>query len=529
MVFESIEGAVRCAVKVQQQIPLYDGEQPADRAIRFRIGINVGDALADGTDIHGEVVNVAARLEAICPPGAICLTRSVRDHLRERLNLDFEALGPLSLKNIARPVEAFLLRPLSPSAPRASERAPVYGVEEALPPDDRPSIAVLAFTNLSGDPEQEYFADGIVEDLITALSRVGGFFVISRNSSFAYKGRALDLKQVARELFVRYVVEGGIRRTTKRVRISARLVEATTGRQIWGDQFDGELTDIFDLQDRMTESIVGAIAPNMRRAEIARAWAKPTHNLDAYDLYLRALERHYTLQRSASDTAIDLLKKAIAIDGDYALAKAFLAAIYVWRIVAAWDNPSDVVSTAISLARDALATSRDDPDTLRFAAHAISHLDHDYDLALATLDRAIKLNPNSAQAFNIAGWVHIHRCEPEPALDLFQRAMRLSPLDQEMGWMLWGVGFAYVMQGKTADAVAVLKRAIREMPNWPVTYRPLIYALMRSGRVEEAHKAAEHYLRLEPNFRLSTASIPFSSRAFVDEYIATLRLAGLPD
>ena len=282
VVFDSIDGAVRCAVKVQQEVPIHDRDQPPDRTVRFRIGINLGDAIADGTDLHGDAVNVAARLQAKCPPGGICVSRSVRDHVRDRLDLAFEELGPLDLKNIARPVEAFVLR-------LDDEAAGPRSVKASAAPSlsDKPSIAVLPFQNMSGDPEQEYFADGVVEEIITGLSRIPSFFVIARNSSFAYKGKSPDVRKVGLELGVRYVLEGSVRKAGTRVRIAGQLVDTTNGAHLWADRFEGDLTDIFQLQDKVTVSVVGAIEPRICMAEIERALRKPTENLEAYDLVLR--------------------------------------------------------------------------------------------------------------------------------------------------------------------------------------------------------------------------------------------------
>ena len=253
IVFDSIDGAVRCAVKVQQQVPTCDGDQPPDQTIRFRVGINVGDVIPDGTDVHGDVVNVAARLQAECPPGGICVSRQVRDHVQDRLGLGFEELGALKLKNIGRPVEAFVLRlDAAATTPKSVERSLVQGKGEVLPLPDKPSVAVLAFNNMSGDPEQEYFSDGISEDIITELSRSRSLFVIARNSSFIYKGRAVDVKQVARELGVRYVVEGSVRRSGSRIRVTAQLIDAGIGNHIWAERYDRALEDVFAVQDDIT-------------------------------------------------------------------------------------------------------------------------------------------------------------------------------------------------------------------------------------------------------------------------------------
>ena len=252
IVFDSIDGAVRCAVKVQEQVPIHDGDQPSDRAIRFRVGINIGDAIADGTDLHGDAVNVAARIQAECPPGGICVSRAVRDHVHGRLDLAFEELGPLSLKNIARPVEAFVLKLMCRDYAEIRRAISCAWHDDALPLPDKPSIAVLAFTNMSGDPEQEYFSDGIADDIITELSRSRSLFVIARNSSFTYKGRAVDVKQVARELGVRYVVEGSVRRSGSRIRVTAQLIDAETGNHIWAERYDRALEDVFAVQDEIT-------------------------------------------------------------------------------------------------------------------------------------------------------------------------------------------------------------------------------------------------------------------------------------
>ena len=290
IVFDSIDGAVRCAVQMQQQVPLHDGDQPPDRAIRFRVGINIGDAIADGTDLHGDAVNVAARLQAECPPGGICVSRSVRDHVRGRLDLAFEELGPLILRNIDRPVEAFVLRlGAGATTPKSVERSLVHNTGEPLPLPGKPSIAVLAFANMSGDLEQEYFSDGIADDIITELSRSRLLFVIARNSSFSYKGRAVDVRQVARELGVRYVLEGSVRRGGERVRVSAQLIDADAGIHVWAERYDRKLTDVFAVQDEITNAVTIAIEPAIADAEQRRALRKPPETLGAWEAYQHGL------------------------------------------------------------------------------------------------------------------------------------------------------------------------------------------------------------------------------------------------
>ena len=290
VVFDSIDGAVRCAVQVQQQMPIHDGDRPPDRAIRFRVGINIGDAIANGTDLHGDAVNVASRLQAECPPGGICVSRSVRDHVHGRLELTFEALGTLSLKNITRPIEAYVLKAANSVVTSEPATVLALGANASLPLPQRPSIAVLPFANLSADPDEEYFSDGIADDIITELSRDRQLFVIARNSSFSYRDRSIEVKQVARELGVRYVVAGSVRRAAKRVRINAQLIDAIDGNQIWAERYDHEVGDLFSLQDEITVALIRAILPTVTDAEQRRILRKqPTSSLSAWETYQRGL------------------------------------------------------------------------------------------------------------------------------------------------------------------------------------------------------------------------------------------------
>src|SRR5689334_3535638 len=353
IVFDSIDGAVRCAVKVQQQVPVLDGDQPPDQAIRFRIGINIGDAIADGTDLHGDAVNVVARLQAQCPPGSICVSRSVHDHVHGRLGLYFEELGPLRLKNIARPVEAFEVKlDAAGRIPKSVDPSPLRDTQKTLPLPDKPSIAVLPFQNMSGDPEQEYFTEGMVEEIITALSRIRWLFVIARNSSFVYKGQAINVRQVGRELGVRYIVEGSVRRAGGRVRIAAQLIEAETGSHVWADRFDGSLEDVFDLQDKVALSVAGIIEPALQAAESRRSANRQTNDLTAYDLYLRAIALFYPVTKERLFTALGLLEQAIAIDPSYGLALSWAAVCHLRLISDGWaEQPETNRRKCIELSR----------------------------------------------------------------------------------------------------------------------------------------------------------------------------------
>ncbi len=380
--FPSVVEAVRCAVEVQQGMVARNADVPEQKRITFRVGINLGDIIIDGDDIYGDGVNVAARLEGLAEPNGICVSRVVRDQVRDRLAVGFEDMGEREVKNIARPVRVFRI-----AAPAVVQPTALAKPALALP--DKPSIAVLPFSNLSGDPEQDYFADGIVEDIITALSRVHWLFVIARNSSFTYKGKAVDVKQVGRELGVRYVLEGSVRKAGGRIRITGQLVDTSTSAHIWADHFDGTLDDVFDLQDRVTSSVVGAIEPKLRRAEIERARIKPTESVDAYDCFLRALALHETGKSEDSKEALQLLYRAIETDRGYASAYGLAAWVYLRQKVRGWISPSDpAIAEGIRLARLAAENGRDDPVALWMAGITISLLAGELEYARANREGA---------------------------------------------------------------------------------------------------------------------------------------------
>jgi adenylate cyclase len=348
--FPSVVDAVACAAAIQEGMVARNASVPEDKRIVFRIGINIGDIIIDEADIHGDGVNIAARLEALAEPGSICLSDDAYRQVRGKINATFSDMGEHALKNIAQPVRTWRLVVGGGLAPQTD-------VKPALPLPERPSIAVLPFQNMSGDPEQEYFADGTVEEIITALSRFPQLFVIARNSSFTYKHRAVDVKQIGRELGARYVLEGSVRKAGHRVRITGQLIDAVMGVHLWADRFDGAMDDMFDLQDRVTASVVAAIAPKIEQAEIERARTKPTENLNAYDLYLRALEQHYRMTKPASDAAVSLLLRALELDPRYSLAKALLAEVYVSRRNG-WGTAEEA-DIGLALAREAIAAGRE--------------------------------------------------------------------------------------------------------------------------------------------------------------------------
>ena len=355
--FASAVDAARCAVEVQRGMADENTEIPQAKRIEFRIGIHLGDIIIDDNDIFGDGVNIAARLESIAVPGGISISRAVHDQVRDRINVCFDDKGEIALKNIARPVQVFAISGAKESKTTVSPES-----KPALALPDKPSIAVLPFTNMSGDPEQDYFADGMVEDIITALSHFKALFVIARNSSFTYKGRAVDVKQVGRELGVRYVLEGSVRKAANRVRITGQLVDTATGAHLWADRFDGGLGDIFDLQDQVTESVVGAIAPAVEKAEIERAKRKPTESLDAYALYLRGLARFYQFaNRQANDEALRLFNSAIELDPDFASAYGRAAFCYVFAKINGWiSDTANEIAEVTRLAQRAVELGKDD-------------------------------------------------------------------------------------------------------------------------------------------------------------------------
>jgi adenylate cyclase len=383
---------------------------------------------------------------------------------------------------------------------------------------------------MSGDPEQEYFADGITEDIITALSRAKWFYVIARNSSFTYKGRAADVRHVGQQLGARYALEGSVRRAGHKLRITAQLSETATGHQIWADRFEGNIEDIFELQDNVTEAIAGVIEPSLYSAEISLARVKPTESLSAYDLYLRALPHHYAMTPDDFAQALQLLHRAVEIDPEFSLAKAFLAFSYVTRFAIGWNEEGDK-ERAIDLARQALADHREDPTTLRCAGHTLAFLARDYDTALFAIERALALNPNSPTVLNSAGWIFYYALQFERAVDCLLRSIRLSPHDPDAGYSLSALAYAYLFLNRNEDAESCAARAIRERPNWSPGHRVRIFALVRLDRVSDAKAAVADYLTRWPDttIRQLMPLWPLKNFMFGQEYEQALRIAGMPE
>jgi TolB-like protein len=477
--FQSVVDAVRCAVEVQRGMIDRETEAPEGQRIRFRIGINLGDVIAEQGDIFGDGVNIAARLEGLAEPGGIFVSRVVRDQVRDRLDFSFEDMGEQKVKNIARPVRVYRVR--DRGATEKSLSPP------GLPLPDKPSIAVLPFQNMSGDPEQEYFADGMVEEIITALSRIRWLFVIARNSSFSYKGQSPDAKQVGHELGVRYVLEGSVRKGGNRVRITGQLIDTVTGTHLWADRFDGLIEDVFELQDKVASSVAGVIEPALQAAETARSAGRPTNDLTAYDLYLRAYAMVLSSARQIPE-ALSLLEQAIARDPRYGPALAW-AAVCCFRLVQdgrAEDPDADRLKGA-DFARRALEVAGDDPGIIANAAQALAYFGEDIGAMTALVDRALALNPNYARGWYISGLLRLGAGQPDTAIEHIDAALRLSPRART-GTSFTTIGVAHLVSRRFDEAVPKLLLAIQDDPSHPQTYRALAACFAHMGRLDDARE-----------------------------------------
>jgi TolB-like protein/class 3 adenylate cyclase len=527
--FASVVDAVRCADEIQRGMAEQNIDVPQDKRIELRIGIHVGDIIIEENDIFGDEVNIAVRLEGIAEPGGISISDDARRQIRGKVDITFEDLGSQSLKNIAEPIRVWRV-PYGRAVPAVSNRLPV---DDALVLPDKPSIAVLPFTNLSSDPEQDYFADGMVEDIITALSRFKALFVIARNSSFTYKGRAVDVKQVGRELGVRYVLEGSVRKAANRVRITGQLVDTATGAHLWADRFDGGLGDIFDLQDQVTESVVGAIAPAVEKAEIERARRKPTESLDAYALYLRGLAKVYQFgNRQANAEALRLFNRAVELDPDFASAYSRATYCYVHAKTSGWISVTgNEIAEVTRLAQRAVELGKDDAMALAASGYALAFVVRDLGGGAALIDRALGLNSNLAEAWHFGGWVKIWLGEPEAAIERFARAMRLSPLDPWVTRMQSGTAAAHFFLGLHDQAASWAAMALQDNPDYQPGLRIAAASNAMAGRLEQAHKSVARLRQLNPALRVSNLKNVLGPWRADDlaRYEEGLRRAGLPE
>jgi adenylate cyclase len=518
--FASVVDALRCAVEVQRGMVECNAEVPQEKRIEFRVGINVGDVIIDGDDIYGDGVNIAARLEGLAEPNGICVSRVVRDQVRDKLDLAFEDMGEQQVKNIARPVRVFRV-----AAQPASLAKPAL----ALP--DKPSIAILPFQNLSGDPEQEYFADGMAEDIITALSKLRWFFVISCNSSFAYKGKSPGVRQVARELGVRYVLEGSVRKAGNRLRITAQLVDATTGNHIWAEHYDREVADIFTVQDEITQSVVATIEPQLYAAENLRIQSKPPESLDAWGCVIRALWHLARFTDDDADQAKQLLKRAIALSPGYAKAHSLLAWAELHTVVFGSSDRGTALPLAAHHAQTALGLDDTDPWTY-FAMARVEQFRSRYGEAIAAFRRAIALNPNFAMAHGFMAGALAYNGQPDAALEAADLAMRMSPQDPFNFIYLYFATVAHYTSERYAEAAAYAHRGLRDRPSSPPIRRLLAACYVALGRLDEARGIISELLRLHPNSSIKRDVLGYAAFARSrdkERFVAALRKAGLPE
>jgi adenylate cyclase len=521
--FRSVVDAVRCAIEIQNAMVQRNVGIAEDRRIVFRIGIHVGDVVeeSDG-DLMGDGVNIAARLEGVAEPGAICLSEDAYRHVKSRLELAVTDLGPMKLKNIAEPIRTYSLQVGASAAPKAAAPAPTPGTE-------KPSIAVLPFQNMSGEPDQEYFVDGLVEDVITGLSRIKSLVVIARNSSFVYKGKAVDIRQVGRELGVRYVLEGSVRKGGNKLRITTQLIEAETGAHLWADRLEGDFSDVFALQDQVTERVVGVIEPSVRNSEIERSRRKPPDSLAAYDFYLRALWHLKFPTTSEARIAAPLLQEALRLDPDYPAAHAELAHCHeMFFFYGGGFDPADQ-SAGLKHAEAVIASGTDDANALATAGFVIWQLGQDYERARAAIELALSYNSCCTNALLWGALVYGLGGESAKAAALAERAVQLSPLDPLMWQAHFCLGHAALLDERNNDAISHYAKATQFNPQLGLLHSAYAVALALAGCVEEAELAGRKALELEPTLRYGPLMQMVRSPVLRDKMLTGARLAGLPE
>jgi adenylate cyclase len=518
--FTSVVDAVQCAVAVQKELQARNAELPEERKMAFRIGINLGDVIEEGDRIYGDGVNIAARLEGLANPGGICISKTAFDQIETKLPLGYDYLGEQTVKNIAKPVGAYqvLMEP----------RVTVVGKEETAPPlPEKPSIAVLPFANISGDPEQEYFSDGLTEEIITALSKVENMFVIARNSTFAYKGKPVKIQQVGEELGVRYVLEGSVRKAADRVRITAQLIDASTGHHLWAERYDRDLKDIFALQDEITMKVLTALRVTLTVGEQARVYDKGTQNLDSFLKVLRGL--HYFLRFNEDDNVLarQEFQEALPLDPENPVAQAMLGWTHLMDVwYGSSESPQKSLERASELAQKAIALD----ETQDYAHSLLGHiylLMRQYDMAVAEGERAIALNPNGADAHAHLAMTLNFVGKPEEAIMLVKKAIRFNPMPPN--WYLTQLGHAYCLAGDNEEAIASLQKVLKRNPDDVIAHIMLAASYIMEGREEEARVEAKEVFRIDPKFSLEyyVKTMPYKDQANADLTLDTLRKAGL--
>jgi len=565
--FASVVDAVRCAVEIQEALRAKNAELPENRRMRFRIGINLGDVIEEGDRIYGDGVNIAARIEGLAEPGGICISGSAYEQIENKLPLGYEYLGEHFVKNIAKPIRVYRV-PMEPGgvaeATRRKKRAGLkmwnwaafagaavllfgagaivawyYFLTPSTSPTgipfeqtrsvklpEKPSIAVLPFTNMSGDPEQEYFSDGVTEDLITGLSKVSGLFVIARNSVFTYKGRAVKIERVGQELGVRYVLEGSVRKAGKRVRITAQLVDASTGGHLWAERYDRDLKDIFALQDEVTRKIVSALAVKLTEDEGNRIVRKGTDSLEAYDYTLRGMWYLSVITKEANDRAREMFEKATALDPSYALACSLLGRTYLVEWTFGWSQKLQSLEQAYEFAQKSVSLD----DLLPWGHGLLGEVylwKKRHDQAIAELEKATNLDPNNADMLTGLGDVLSWSGRPEEAIVLVKKAMRLNPIYPV--WYLWGLGHAYFLAGRHEEAITTLKRVLNRNPNFLPAHVYLAASYVELGRWDDARLEAKIFQEMSPDLSMEgwRQRLPYKNQEVLDRLFNALRRTGL--
>jgi adenylate cyclase len=527
--FASAVDAARCAVEVQRGMAGQNADIPQDLRIEFRIGIHVGDIIIDDNDIFGDGVNIAARLEGIAEPGGVCISDDAHRQIRGKIDIAFDDIGEQTLKNIAEPMRAWHIRLAGEAAPAIrSSSSPIQVQDLALP--DKPSIVVLPFDNMSAEPGQDYLADGIVEAITAALSCIRSFFVIARSSAFTYKGRATNARQIGKELGVAYLLEGSVQKAGNRLRIIVQLIETEGGAHVWSSRFDGAIDEFFDLEDRITEQVAGALQPSVRIAEIERSRRKRPQDLSSYDYTMRAMPHVWALEKEESVKALELLEKALAIDPEYPLALSLAGWCHAQRSVYNWaDDIAVSQAMARSLAERAAEMSGDDPIILAVLG-AVHTFVRNHGTARVLLERAVTLDPNAAWAWSRLGWLENYTDQPQKAIEKFERALRLSPIDPMNFNNYVGIGSSHEVAQEYDKAALFYRRALEERPNASWIYRHLASSLSGGGRIEEAKQALAEMMRYYPDLTVSKfkQAMVFSN-ATMDRVANNLRKLGLPD
>jgi len=519
--FGSVVDAVRSAVEMQEELKVRNAELPENRRMEFRIGINLGDVIHEEKRIYGDGVNVAARVESLADTGGICVSRSAYDQVKDKLTLGYEYLGEHSVKNIAEPVRVYkvLMEP--------EYAGKVIGEKISNPLPDKPSIAVLPFINISEDPNQEYFSDGLTEQIITNLSKLPELFVIARNSSFTYKGKPVKVKQVSEELGVKYVLEGSVQKSGNRVRITAQLVDATVGHHLWAERYDRELGDVFALQDEITMKVLTALRVKLTGGEQARISARNTDNIDAYLKFLQAVHHHRKTHQEGNILARKLCEEAIALDPNFADPYRLLAWTHLWDVWFGWSKSSrDSFKKAVELAEKSLALDNTNADAVALVGH-MSLLKRQHEKAIAEGERSISLAPNAANIYQLLAATLRFSGRAAEAIPLLKKAIRLEPYTPANFY--FQLGMAYNFTGQYDEAIAVLKKALKRTPDHLLSLIGLTEAYSLADRMEEARVTAAELLRVNPKFSVANLEkkAPYKYKADLELAMDAMRKAGL--